>query len=307
MIRATPLLCALVAVLSSSQLSAQLSLSPTEIDVNDAEQSKKILITYEGKPVLPNEIKKIVSGVTKTGDAVPETASGISHFSNYSYMFEFQTGEDGFIIIKPNTGLVEIGTYDFFIYTVHGTVKGLINANLRDSIPPLTHHTLNLSEFNYDIELSDYIYGQAVSINLSPDKKNTYSWYIDGEIHSSGVGETVFRGWPEPGSHEISYIARSPDGTVVSNWSDTIEVSEEPPITTTVRKGYQVPFSAPVGYSQVTWSLDGKMIADNHLDRQDKDTRIVKFRNKGKHVLSCLARGSETGDFRRITWSVKVK
>lgn len=142
---------------------------------------------------------------------------------------------------------------------------------------------------------------------MSPDKKNTYSWYIDGEMHSSGVAETAFRAWPEPGFREISFIAQSPDGVVVSRWSDTIEVIEEPAIMSTVRKGYQVPFSAPRGYSQVTWVLDGKVIADNHLDEKDHDTRVVKFRKKDKHVLTCLVREPESGNFRRITWSVNVK
>lgn len=307
MIRSKRQLGSLIAVLFSVPAFAQLSLSPEEIEVNDVLQSKKILITYAGQPVMPDEITKIVSGVTKTGDAVPETAPGNTHFSDYSFMFDFTTGEDGIITLKPNKGLLEIGTYDLIVYTIHGIVTGSINANLRDSIPPTPHRPVRMSEFSYDIDLQDRSYGQVISIDLKPDQKNTYSWFIDGVIHSSGLAETSFRAWPETGVHEISFIAQSPDGQVVSKWSDTIKVSDEDPIATTVRKGYEVPFSAPAGYSQVTWSLDGKVIADNQLDRQVNDTQVVQFRSKGKHVLTCFARGSETGDFRRITWSVNVK
>lgn len=128
---------------------AQLNLSTSEVEISDAVQSKKILITFNGDPVLPNEIKKIVSGVTKTGRADPEGTSGTNHFSNYTYMFDFQSGEDGYIVIKPKKDQVEVGKYDLFVHTVHGTVKGLINANMRDSIPVSTHTPLNLSDFNY--------------------------------------------------------------------------------------------------------------------------------------------------------------
>ena len=76
---------------------------------------------------------------------------------------------------------------------------------------------------------------------------------------------------------------------------------------TTVRKGYKVPFSAPSGYSQVSWTLDGDLLSEKSLDRLDQDTQVVTFDSKGTHILICFARGAETGDFRRVTWSVKVK
>jgi hypothetical protein len=222
-------------------------------------------------------------------------------------MFDFEAGDDGLITITPKKGRVEIGTYKLLVHSVYGTVSGLIDANLRDSIPTGKHGKLNLSEFSYDIELPDYVYGQGVSIELNPDSKNTYSWFIDGELHSSGIGKTSFRAWPEAGSHEISYIARDPQGVVVSQWSDTTDIIEEDAISTTVRKGYQVPFSAPPGYTHVSWSLNDKIIAEKHLERSNRDTQFVTFRSKGNHTLTCLTSDSETGDFRRITWSVKVK
>lgn len=114
------------------------------------------------------------------------------------------------------------------------------------------------------------------------------------------------RAWPKAGVHEISYIAQSTDGTVVSRWSDTTNITEEEPIETSVRKGYKVPFSAPSGYSQVTWTLDGKLVSEKQLDRSDYDTQVLTFRRKGKHILTCLARGSENGDFRRIIWAIRV-
>ena len=307
MVRSVCLLCALVVVVLSTPLLAQLSLSPHEIDVNDVGQSETVRITYDGKPVLPGEIIKIASGVTKTGNAVPEKTAGISHFSDYSYMFDFEVGDDGVVTLRPNKGLIEIGSYDLVVKTVYGTIKGVIKADLRDSIAPLPPRTENLSKFSYDLKLADYTYGQAVSIELIPDQKNTYTWYIDGKMHASGPGVTSFRAWPEPGVHEISYIARSPAGGVVSSWSDTTEIAEEIAIKTTARKGYKIPFSAPGGYTQVTWMLDGQLVSDNHLDRSANDTQLLTFRSKGTYLVTCLARGSESGDFRHITWSVKVK
>lgn len=99
--------------------------------------------------------------------------------------------------------------------------------------------------------------------------------------------------------------ARNPQGVVVSQWSDTTNIIEA--ISTTVRKGYQVPFSAPSGYSHVSWSLNDKIIAEKHLERSNRYTQFVTFRNKGRNTLTCLASDSETGDFRRITWSAEVQ
>ena len=307
MVRTVYCLVALAVVMLSTPLLAQLSLSPFETDVSDVGQSENVRISYDGRPVLPGEIIKIASGVTKSGRAVPEKPAGSSHFSDYSFMFDFTVSDDGLITLKPNSGLLEIGSYELVVKTVYGTVRGVINADLRDSIPPLPPRTANLAKFSYDLKLPDYTHGQAISIELSADRKNTYTWYIDGEIHSSGPGETSFRAWPEPGVHEISYVARSPAGVVVSSWSDTTEIAEETAIKSTVRKGYKVPFSAPGGYTQVSWTLDGKLISANHVERSVQDTQLLKFRSKGKHVLTCLARGSVSGDFRRITWSVNVK
>ena len=307
MVRPVCYLVALAVVVLSTPLLAQLRLSPSEIDVSDVEQSENVRISYDGRPVLPGEIIKIVSGVTKSGKALPENAAGLSHFSDYSFMFDFALGDDGVITLKPNKGVLQIGSYDLVVKTVYGTVRGVINADLSDSIPPLPPRTANLARFSYDMKLPDYTYGKTISIELDADQKNTYTWYIDGEIHSSGLGESSFRAWPETGVHEISYVARSPAGAIVSSWSDTTEISEEIAIKSTVRKGYKVPFSAPAGYTQVSWMLDGKLISDNQVDRSVQDTQLVKFRNKGTHILTCLARGSVSGDFRRITWSVKVK
>jgi hypothetical protein len=297
----------LLAVLLPTTVTAQLNLVPHEIDVNDVMQPRQVRLTHNGEAVLSSEILSISSGVFKTGEALPENAAGDTHFSDYSYMFDFEVDDDGLITIKPIEGRVEIGTYELLVRSVHGSVSGLINANLRDSIPPSEHRKLNLSEFSYEIELPDYIYGRGVLIELNPDSKNTYSWYMDGELHSAGIGKTSFRAWPEAGSHEISYIARDPQGLVVSQWSDTTNIIEEEAISTVVRKGYQVPFSAPSGYAHVSWSLNDKIIAEKHLERSNRDTQFVTFRSKGRNTLTCLARDSETGDFRRITWSVEVQ
>jgi len=49
------------------------------------------------------------------------------------------------------------------------------------------------------------------------------------------------------------------------------------------------------------------LLAEKFPDRLESDTQVVTFGSKGTHVLTCFARGSESGDFRRITWLVTVK
>lgn len=226
MTRTNCLLATFVAVFFSSSVWANLTLCPTKIDLGDVSQSKKVFIKRDGIPVLPTEIKKVVSGVYKYRDDVPEGSPTGTHFSNYSYMFKFQTNDDGSITITPKESSLQIGTYDLYVHTIYGTATGSIDVNLKESLPAKPLNPVKHPEFSYAIELPDYSYGQLISIDLGPDGSNTYFWYIDGEVHSSGLGETSFRARPEPGVHEISYIARNSEGIVVSSWSDTIEVSK---------------------------------------------------------------------------------
>ena len=78
----------------------------------------------------------------------------------------------------------------------------------------------------YDIDLPDYSIKQEISIDLLADEEKIYNWYIDGELHSTGLGNTSFRARPPIGEHEISFIATYPDGEVFSSWSDTILITE---------------------------------------------------------------------------------
>ncbi len=57
----------------------------------------------------------------------------------------------------------------------------------------------------------------------------------------------------------------------------------------------------------MSWTLDGKLLAEKFPDRLESDSQVVAFGSKGTHVLTCFARGSESGDFRRITCIVTVK
>jgi hypothetical protein len=213
-------------VLLSTQVFAELRLDPEKIEMKDVNRSEKVFVFHDGKSVLPSEITKITTGVFKFRDDVPESARGGTHFSNYSYMFEFQVNDDGSIVITANEDLLEVGLYDLYVHTIHGTVSGTISATLSESNPSKLLQREKKPEFTYHIVLPDYSRGQQIVVNLPPDKVNTYSWYIDGELHISGLGETTFLAQPEPGTHEISFIARNPKGVVVSTWSDVVEVSK---------------------------------------------------------------------------------
>lgn len=213
-------------VFLSTPVLAELRLDPEKIEMKDVTRSEKVLVLNGSKPVLPSEITKISSGVFKFKDDVPESARDGTHFSNYSYMFEFHANDDGSIVITANENLLEVGIYDLYVETIYGTVSGTINATLSESNPSTLLQREKLPEFTYDIVLPDYSRGQQIVLNLPPDEVNTYSWYIDGELHSSGLGQTTFLAQPEPGTHEISFIARNPEGIVVSTWSDVTEVSK---------------------------------------------------------------------------------
>jgi len=210
----------------STSVDAQVSLSPEQVELRDISLSEKVLVTYKGQAVLPTEVMKIVSGVYKYRDDVPKTSKSGTHFSNYSYMFDFKTHSDGTITIKANEDLVEMGSYTLYVHTIYGKATGSINASFSESHPTKPKNRVRSPEFTYGIVLPDYLQGQLISINLNPDVVNTYSWYIDEELHSSGLGETSFRARPEVGTHEISLVVTNPEDEVVSTWSDTIQVSE---------------------------------------------------------------------------------
>lgn len=230
------LLAALAGAVLSSLGFASMSITPDRIEVSDITQPSTVMVKHDGIAVLPAEISKIVSGVYKTGEAAPATATDRTHFSNYSFMFEFNINEDGSITIKPNKDSLEFGSYRLYVYTIYGTATALIDANPKKPKPPVQPGEPGNYSFSYAIELPDYAPGQVVSIDLREDGENIYTWYIDGKVHSSGQGLTSFRAVPEVGEHEISFIARDAAGAVVSAWSDITRISNENVMVTTIRK-----------------------------------------------------------------------
>lgn len=215
---------AVSALLLSSSAIADLVLTPDTIVFRSDSASKTMVLTRDGVPVPPDEILKITSGVLKHGDAAPEGAKDGRHFSNYSFMFDFKAGENGVITVTPKPETMSIGTYTLYVQTTHGTATGVIDATLRDQHPIAPHLKARKPAFSYGIVLPDYPHGTEISVSLTPDNKNTYFWYINGEEHSSGLGLTSFRARLEPGTYEISFIAKNADGDVVSEWSDITEV-----------------------------------------------------------------------------------
>ncbi|MCP4048959.1 MAG: hypothetical protein GY732_23545, partial [Gammaproteobacteria bacterium] len=111
----------------------------------------------------------------------------------------------------------------------------------------------------------------------------------------------------EPGEHEISFVGRNAAGDIVSSWSGTARVLANKVIKKTVRKGKKLMFKTPGGYSRVTWTYDGKVLADTQLDGSRSHSQMISFKRKGTHVVTCHVQGSENGNFQLITWSVKVK
>ena len=306
MITPRNLLLTLAGVLYTLPAFAELLLTPGVVVLQDIFEPKKVFLTYGGKPVPPVEINRIVFGVRKTGNEVHGRPGVDEHFSDYSYMFDFTTAADGSITITADSDSLQIGSYELQVHTIHGTVKGRVEANLENTNPTRPPFKGHMPRISYSPGQSSFLYGQAIAIRLGSDQVNTYSWFIDGELHSTGRGLTSLRAWPEPGSHEISVVARSPDGDLISKWSDTFDVIEEAPLAASVRKGEKMRFKAPSGYARVAWYFDGKLIADNAPDRSDRDIQSITFKKHGNHTLSCRAEDSANGNFRLISWSITV-
>jgi hypothetical protein len=288
-------------------LLADVTLSPKTIELSYFSESQKLQVLNNGKPVLPAEISKIAAGVFKTGDAVPKKVAGRTHFSNYSHMFSFTINDDGSITVTPVESQLQLGKYDLYVYTTHGTGTGTIDAHLEGSIPPRPPRKASPSIFTYDFELPVYLYGQAVTIDLGPNDRHTYSWYVNGELRASGKGLSSFRTWPDIGDHEISFSAINANGEMVSKWTGTVKVAAEEPIRKTVRKGRKLTFSSPTGFSHVTWKRDGKVLLEETVERTGSSIKTLKFNSRGSHTVTCHLRGKENDDFREISWTVEVK
>ena len=223
--KSTFFLSVVINALFSASVHAQVTISPAEVELKNISQPVKIYVSHKGKPVLPSEITKIVSGVYKFRGDVPETSEDGKHFSNYSYMFNFVAGEDGSVIITANEDLVQQGLYDLYVYSIYGKATGAIRASLQEPDSETDTRRPNKVQFTYELALPDYKLGQEIVIKLNPDKINTYFWYVNGELHTYGLGETNFRMRPKTGIYEISLIAKDHEGDVVSTWSDTTQVS----------------------------------------------------------------------------------
>lgn len=218
-------LAACLCALCARPVAADLALDPAVIELHDVSQAGMVTVLYDGEPVSRADIRKVTAGVFKTGNAVPEHKAGGTHFSNYSYMFTFEVKIDGAIVITPVESMLQRGTYDLHVLTTHGTVKGVIDAHLGDSMPSASRSQVTRPAFRVELDLQQYVFGQVVSINLEPDPSRHYTWYLDGKVHSSGQGETSFRAQPEPGTHEVSFIASNAAGMVVSEGSGTFVVT----------------------------------------------------------------------------------
>lgn len=206
----------------------QITLSPQTVTVDSLEQARQIKVLLDDQPVPAADIKRIAAGVFKDGTAVPESKAGGTHFSDYSYMFTFAVGADGVITITPVESTLQIGKYDLYVYTAHGTAKGVIDANLDTVAQPAPRQQRTRPVISIDLEMPQYIQGQTVFIDLGPDEARHYTWYLDGEVHASGQGASRFSAKPEAGTHEVSFIARNAEGQVVSEGSGVVEVAEPP-------------------------------------------------------------------------------
>jgi hypothetical protein len=204
---------------------AALELSPAGIEFRAVSQSNSVVVLHDGKALSPADIRKVATGIFKSGEGLPAWSRGGTHFSDYSYMFAIIINTDGSITLTPKEGQLEAGTYDLLVETTYGTATGSIDANLRDSIAVAPVRRVEYRILSYEFKLPDYSQGQTVAIDLKPDQSNTYYWYVDGELHSSGLGLTSFRLTPTPGDHEISFQAYNSVGIAVSSGSGTVHVS----------------------------------------------------------------------------------
>lgn len=68
-------------LLVAAPAAAEVTLTPDLVDLRDLAQTPRVRVLHDGQALAAADIRKVVAGVYKTGDAVPEQMAA-GHFFN---------------------------------------------------------------------------------------------------------------------------------------------------------------------------------------------------------------------------------
>lgn len=233
---------------------------------------------------------------------------------------------NGAIRITPSS-TVELGSYDLRIDTAQGAVVVRVLmplSNVPDVVETLAALTgqseqkiaerLGLTSVSgrSDIQLdlpSVYYEGQTLEMTMPSTAGNghTCMWFINGDAVAEGPDQYTFTyTFLEPGDYALNYIEKADDNgksEVVAHAKAYTRVVPLPALTTEVAINAPITYSAPVGYQNHAWSIDGVPVS------QDVDF-IHTFLATGAHSVECVASSPDQGPasgFMRIRYNTAVR
>jgi len=212
-------------MLSAGHAAAQLAAEPQRLVFRDYDQVETVRLTAAGQPI---SLANIRSHAVHLGDRI------------FNDFFTIEKA-DGQVTITP-TREVEIGRFQIFIHTRHGSVmvevytpldqapdslesrareKGITVEELRREMGLVTP----TGRENIRIELAPtYYQGQTLRVNVDAKPGRTYSWRVNGEVVAEGAdAHSLNYTFQQPGEHEIHYTERSAEtgGTIASTTATT--------------------------------------------------------------------------------------
>ena len=291
-----------------------------------------LVIPLASGATLTTEPEKVVfdraSGsatVRVLADGVPVPAAHIRGFhlmagkSDYSHMFRFAKA-DGAVTLTPSP-TVESGSFDLRIDTALGdawlkvytplgedpTSLETLAKKLNMPVEELRNEAGLCREMKrsggVEMELPPvFPVGKTLTMDMAPAADIRARWQVDHETVSESAGKGVltylFR---EAGSHLFTYTEFKGDA-VTAQASAIVKGVETPAIDVSVNVGDTLTLTAPEGYGQHTWTIDGAPAGTGaSLD--------VKRSTPGEAVVTVLSEKPSTGrpeEFERVLYRVKI-
>ena len=258
-------------------------------------------------------------------DGVPVAAAQIRGFhlmagkSEYSHMFRFAKS-DGAVTLTPSP-TVESGSYDLRIDTALGDAWLKVYTPLGED--PTSLETLAkrlhmpVEELRAEAGLSRemkrsggvemelppvFPVGKTLTMDMGPEADIRARWQVDHETVSESVGKGVLTYlFKDAGSHLFTYTEFKGDA-VTAQASAIVKGVDAPAIDVAAKAGDTLTLTAPEGYGQHTWTLDGAPAGTGA-------TLDVKRNTPGDATVTVLSEKPSTGrpdEFERVVYRVKI-
>jgi len=282
-----------------------LRVEPTEVTFHKMENVGVIRVFLGGKPAAKSQIESL------------------SIEGSYGRMFfiEQSEGQLGTVLVRANPSQLEVGTYKLLIraakqlaeVTIHAPLDTLesvidIESKLQSSDPTDVKLQYGLAQYfgqeKVEISLPEKAYeGYVLKIPLPKHDDRLYTWFINDEPVLSGKGESTLRLPLKEEGYISIRVEIKKEGIPPVSWQGNLSVLSEPEIRTDCILGETVSLTAPDGFKQYQWEIDGKSVGHDKVYR-------FKPSELGTIRVQCYASipTQEESDyvFRRITWIVNV-